>query len=578
MLPAILSISIYWLFLTAVFCGIGLFSAKFFALDESNGDFFFSIFWLGWSSTLIILQIWHLVARVTIFCLLSLVIIGVLGIIINIWVGRLRKSFLYDIKYLWLILFLLLPFLSRSALEPITNYDSGLYHLPTIKWICSYPIIPGLGNLHGRLAFNSSYFLYVALLNNGYWVHKSHHLANGLLFLVIFLHIFIKSKDIIFKKVDIEVADIIGVLFLIPLSFLAIFSCSSPSPDIPIFLLGFVAITYFAKVIYAGDGRQITANALLVVLICGIAITIKANFLFLGLPMILIVLAKLILQPSSVKENINYKKVILLIPSLIIIILAPWLIRNIILSGYLVYPSTWVSFNVDWRMPAEQVIQEQLWIKSWARLPLLPPEQVLNNWHWFFPWLKRMVSGRFPLILTICPILLGIIALPILLRRNKFQDERLSNLLSYITFILPSIISIICWFVTAPEPRFSGASFWYFGAGTMAVACQRLQPYKCKKLIHLYLLISLTFILLLSFYYFLLPKKKRGTSSSVEGYYLIPKIELRTFVTRSGLQVYVPKDGDRCWDAPLPCTPYPNGNLSLRESGNISKGFKILKK
>ena len=46
-----------------------------------------------------------------------------------------------------------------------TNYDSGLYHFSSIRWINEYAIVPGLGNLHGRLAFNQSFFTYVAALN-----------------------------------------------------------------------------------------------------------------------------------------------------------------------------------------------------------------------------------------------------------------------------------------------------------------------------------------------------------------------------------------------------------------------------
>jgi hypothetical protein len=49
--------------------------------------------------------------------------------------------------------------IASRSMRPPTNGDSGEYHFNTIRWINAFPIVPGLGNLHGRLAFNQS-FLY----------------------------------------------------------------------------------------------------------------------------------------------------------------------------------------------------------------------------------------------------------------------------------------------------------------------------------------------------------------------------------------------------------------------------------
>src|SRR4029079_17401394 len=50
-----------------------------------------------------------------------------------------------------------------SLLKP-EYHDFGNYHLATIRWLTAQPIVPGLGNLHFRLGFNQSYFLYPAQL------------------------------------------------------------------------------------------------------------------------------------------------------------------------------------------------------------------------------------------------------------------------------------------------------------------------------------------------------------------------------------------------------------------------------
>jgi hypothetical protein len=59
------------------------------------------------------------------------------------------------------------------------------------------------------------------------------------------------------------------------------------------------------------------------------------------------------------------------------------------------------------------------------------------------------------------------------------------------------------------------------------------------------------------------------------GLHAPPDPPLKSFVTRSGLLLYVPEKGDQCWDAPLPCTPYPNSDLRLRSQGDTSHGFML---
>jgi len=45
------------------------------------------------------------------------------------------------------------------------NFDSGLYHFGSIRWLNEYPIVPGLANVHWRLAMNQSYFGFLSLVN-----------------------------------------------------------------------------------------------------------------------------------------------------------------------------------------------------------------------------------------------------------------------------------------------------------------------------------------------------------------------------------------------------------------------------
>ena len=70
-------------------------------------------------------------------------------------------------RYPWqagLLGILVLSWCLRAMAVP-NNYDSGLYHFQSIRWINEEPIVFGLGNLHWRMALNQSYFGFLALLN-----------------------------------------------------------------------------------------------------------------------------------------------------------------------------------------------------------------------------------------------------------------------------------------------------------------------------------------------------------------------------------------------------------------------------
>ncbi|MGV2435393.1 MAG UNVERIFIED_CONTAM: hypothetical protein LVT10_11320 [Anaerolineae bacterium] len=54
---------------------------------------------------------------------------------------------------------------ANNALLAPARYDAGLYQIQSVMWSNQFPIVRGLGNLHGRLAFNNSFHLYIAWLN-----------------------------------------------------------------------------------------------------------------------------------------------------------------------------------------------------------------------------------------------------------------------------------------------------------------------------------------------------------------------------------------------------------------------------
>ena len=66
------------------------------------------------------------------------------------------------------------------------------------------------------------------------------------------------------------------------------------------------------------------------------------------------------------------------------------MVRDVILSGWLLFPASAFPMPVEWKVPDPAA--SRAWILSWAREPGSSPEEVLDSWTWLWPWVGRSVS------------------------------------------------------------------------------------------------------------------------------------------------------------------------------------------
>ena len=55
------------------------------------------------------------------------------------------------------------------------------------------------------------------------------------------------------------------------------------------------------------------------------------------------------------------------------------------------------------------------------------------------------------------------------------------------------------------------------------------------------------------------------TSLPADGYAPLPKVRLVEKITLSGSVIWIPLNGNQCWDLRIPCTPNFNKNLNFIE-------------
>jgi hypothetical protein len=154
-------------------------------------------FWIGFAVVSVLVVFVSLFVPITIISLLVFFALGVTGL--PFFYREYRRG-----KAQWgvkaeKILFgciIILAFMYIASLSSYSKwlewaYDTDLYHAQTIRWYNEYGTPPGLGNLHTRLAFNSSWLSLAALFDNGPWDNRGAWLMPALAVLggsLYFLH------------------------------------------------------------------------------------------------------------------------------------------------------------------------------------------------------------------------------------------------------------------------------------------------------------------------------------------------------------------------------------------------------
>ena len=342
---------------------------------------------------------------------------------------------------------------------------------------------------------------------------------------------------------------------------------SSLTPDILIFTLGIVLISrvYHFFITYCKGTDDKCYDVFFITILCVVGTTIKLTFIPFGGSILVVVLGAWVLSyPKQDKKKVQ--KTLLWILLVNAALLSIWAVRSIILSGYIFFPSTLGSLPVTWRVPRPLALSVTNWIRSWARAPGAFWTDVLGNWNWLRPWLKNFpYEYTKPLITGLLALTLYLITIPRIIR-NSSQSHY-----AYLAILGPPFISVIFWFFSAPDPRFSGACFWMFGAGFAALAIDNIDLKSSVTSRTLAYLLCLSFFVYLfpSFGSFLIIPNQQGGP-----FYNFTRPEYSTISISNLTKINIPNNTDQCWNIPIPCTPYYRPTLKLRKNG-LDSGFLL---
>jgi hypothetical protein len=431
--------------------------------------------------------------------------------------------------------------------------DTESYHIQSIKWIQEYGSVPGLVNLHERFGFNSSWFSSVALFSFSSKSTGGFTVLNSVLSMWM-CYWFISTFNRRSKENNTQTAFAILLTFICCLIIWPLLRGNAANTNYD-FITTCIVLVLFVDLFLS---KNISPT---------IEWIIWPAYLFtvriINFPLLLLSLVGLILL---IKQR-NFKSLLLPIVCCLLL-MVPFVIRNVIIAGYPFYPST--SFDitkVNWKADPQMIERLMEYIKYFNRVNGLDIAEIKTlgpNWipSWF----------RYLFLFDKALVVFGLIGILISIGRIFIKKDRSPIILTAV-----GLAWLISWFFIAPDTRFVYGILLY---GVLLFAYYLISIVKNKIIARS--LIDLLFIALFtaSIYYFVskLWKEKEYRNWVMPA--SLPQPSVKEFVI-DGITFRIPEQiltnwNPRCYGTPLPCLYQIDPRLRLRGK-NMRSGFRLEK-
>ncbi len=256
--------------------------------------------------------------------------------------------------YVYLFIFLLMAYGTSHGLM---HYDSDLYHAQAIHWLEEYGIVKGLGNLHVRLAYNSAAFPLTALYSMSFIGQQSFHVMSG--FFALLLAWQCADLKNVVRRGNIVISDFARIVAIYYL-FTIYDEMMAPASDYFLSTIVFFIIIRWLDMFVRHEKSYVPY--ILLSLLGVYAVTIKLS----AAPVVLLSIIPIYrLFRGRTREKMRAFGASVLLALLIVL---PFLIRNVIISGWLVYPATFLDiFRFAWKIPKGLAAYDALEIKTFGR-------------------------------------------------------------------------------------------------------------------------------------------------------------------------------------------------------------------
>ena len=324
--------------------------------------------------------------------------------------------------------------------------DSGLYHWPFVSILNNEKIIFGLSNLHFRFGHISLIQYYSAILNNHLFAFNGMIFPASLIYVGVLINFLCHIKKYIENNIKNS-----HLIFLISVSIYIVAKMNR----------------------YSEFGNDTPSHLLFLFLISELLLSIKkpkiTDFSRLFLISVYVILQKLtllfsILIPFVLINKKNYSKMIFSKSNILtLVLLFSWIIKNIIISGCLIYPAQKTCINnliwTDVNKTAQVSYENEAWAKGWYDKKYganrLSHKDYIKDYSWIGYWTNSTGKEIIKIILVYF-VVLTIFFSFLVSHKKIITKKKLDNKILILAIIL--FLGTFFWFLNFPVYRY-GTSY-----------------------------------------------------------------------------------------------------------------------
>ena len=439
----------------------------------------------------------------------------------------------------------------KISSSPVIHYDSALYHEQAIHWIEDYGVVKGLGNLHTRLAYNSSLFSLQALFSLKFLFGQSLHNINGFYGFLLLSYSLLSMKVLKGKRTYPSDFLRICMFYNYYKNYPVLSSPETDTASLGLYI--FIICEWLSLLEENVNEVEPYAN---ICLLCLHNISMKVS---VGMVVLLVIKpAIMLIQEKKTKDIIRY----LLLG---IGIIAPFLIRNIIISGYLLYPFPKIDlFNVDWKMNKAVAEYDKNEIKVWGwkddgGIPVDDADLPLNKWYPIWAVNNLTTSKRR---LRFYGSLISMVLLLLFDSFNFIKTKKHDHLVVSVTLTA----CFLLWFFGSPNYRYGRMIF----IAPLMLCLGRIISYLLNKIKFAYLATFAVIVYYCAVHLYPLMQFDLDDSflCTPADYNIIEVGEYSV----NGITFYYPIDSDQAGYYAFPSSPVPEPYLIMRGQ-TLSEGF-----
>ena len=435
------------------------------------------------------------------------------------------------------------------------HYDTALYHAQSIRWLEECGVVKGLGNLHCRLAYNSASFPLTALYGMGFLGGQSFHVMAGFLAWMVSVEAAKIGKAFGRKRLVLsDYGRIMAIYYLL----IIYDEMVSPASDYFMVLTCFYLVIRWLSLWEAKESRPEPYGLLCILGVYLITVKLSAA---------VILLLTLIPAVQLIKEK-KWKTIGCCLVTGILTAL-PYFIRNVVISGWLVYPFTQLDFfPVDWKIPKGLADCDAREIQVWGRGYTDVLQYDLSITRWFGNWFaKQTMMDKLFILVSFAGVLFLVIKYIYYVYQyfHGRKPDKGAVLLLYTETVLGACF--LFWVSTSPLIRYGCVYVWLTGVIIWAEVIEKLCSHVyARRLVY-------TLILLFGCYKMVMFSKELIQSGTTR--YLVWQQDYDNYPTESyeiqGITFYKALEGDQTGYDPFPSGP---GEAEIKLRGTtLEEGF-----